>query len=187
MKNGSAITGVSAAFVIVALAGAPALGQSSVEEVVIPEQAEQQTLTDDLIGQSVYSRLQGSEDLEQVGTIESLLLNEDNRLTGVVLSMGGFLGFGAKSIAIAWDALEIEEFAPTEFVATIDMTVEELENAPAFKTLAEKEAERAQEQMQTEQMQGTGATGTTGGTGLGTGTGGATGGGIGGTGGTATE
>ena len=62
MENRFTIAGLSTALAV-ALAGAPALGQSATEEAVIPEQAEQQTLTDDLIGQTVYSRTGEAGDL----------------------------------------------------------------------------------------------------------------------------
>ncbi len=139
---------------------------------MIAEQDERQTLTDDLIGMPVYTLSAQTDGREHIGDIQSLLLNENNRLTGVVVSIGGFLGFGAKSVALDWDALEVEQFGQSGFVANVELTREDLEEAPAFKTLAQKRAEdeqrRAQEQMQQQQeemQQGTGSgTGTTGGT-----------------------
>ncbi len=159
---------LSAVLVSLALAGGPALAQ---DDAVISEQDERQTLTDDLIGMAVYSRNPDTEDRENIGRIDSLLLNDENQVTGVVISVGGFIGFGAKSVALDWDAVEVEQFGQTGFVANVEITREDLEAAPAFKTLAEKEAEedaeRAQQQMEQQQSTGTGGTGT-GGTGTGT-------------------
>ncbi len=170
VKNGrNLVAGVTAVLVSLALVGVPAMAQDQ-DEAVISEQAERETLTDDLIGMPVYTPNTETDGREHIGDIQSLLLNENNRLTGVVVSIGGFLGFGAKSVALDWESLEIEQFGQSGFVANVELTREELEEAPAFKTLAQKRAEeeqrRAQEQMeQQQQQQGTGGgTGTTGGT-----------------------
>lgn len=147
MTIGFRTTSRSLALLLAAsLAGSPAIAQTG--NAIIPEQDERQTLTDDLIGQPVLARTPETDDHENVGSIDGLLLNENNRLTGAVVSVGGFLGFGAKSIALDWNALEIEQFGETQYVVTIDMSREQLEEAPAFKTLAEKEAERARQQME---------------------------------------
>lgn len=155
-------TGFCAVLVSLVFTGGPVLAQG---DPIIPEQERQQVLTDDLIGMPVYGQNVETGEREEIGDIKSLLLNENNRVTGVVVSFGGFLGMGAKSVAIDWDALEVQQSGPTEFTATVDMTRAQIEEAPAFKTLARKEAERqAEEQMrqQQQQQQGTGvpATGT---------------------------
>lgn len=166
-------TGLSAVLVSLALAGGPVLAQ---DDAIIPEQDSRQLLTENLIGMPVYGQSQETDGRDKIGDVASLLLNEENRVTGVVVSFGGFLGFGAKSVAIDWDALEIEQFGQSGYAATVGMTRAEIEEAPAFKTLAQKEAERAEQQMREQQRmqqqqmqeQGTGVTGT--GTGTGTGT-----------------
>lgn len=142
--------GLSAALVSLAFAGNPALAQ---DDAIIPEQDSRQVMTENLIGMSVYGQSEETDELEKIGDVESLLLNKDNRVTGVVVSFGGFLGLGGKLVAIDWDALKLDEFGERAFMATVDMTLAEIEEAPAFKTLALKEAERAQQEMREERQE----------------------------------
>lgn len=146
------ITGLFVGLAALALAGGPALAQDA---AVIPEQDERQTLTDDLIGMPVYIRNAQTDARERIGSIQSLLLNEDSRLAGVVVSIGGVLGFGAKSVAMDWAAVELEQFGETGFVANVAMTREQLEEAPEFRTLTQVKAEEAieRERQQIEQQQ----------------------------------
>jgi len=165
MHTGSRLsTGIVTVLVAVALSSTPAPTQ---EEAVIPEQDERQTLTDDLIGMPVYTHKETTDGREKIGSIESLLLDEENRLTGVVVSVGGFLGFGAKSVALDWEVVEMRQWGTSGYVANVDMTRQQLEDAPSFKTLAQKqaeeaarrareEAERQQQEMLEQQQQGTG-------------------------------
>lgn len=164
---------VSGALAAGALAGGAALGQS--EEALIEQQDERQILTDDLIGMNVYGRNTQSDSPDHIGTVESLLLDESNRLTGVVITFGGFLGFGAKKVAVDWEAIEMRKFSETNYGAFVEMTREQIEEAPEFKSLARVKAEEAAErerqqlEQQQQQQQGSG-TGTGGATGTGTGT-----------------
>lgn len=171
VKARNIATGLGVALVSLALAGTPAAAQ---DEAVITEQDERQTLTDDLIGMPVYTRSEDTDSRDQIGSIQSLLLDAENRLTGVVVSIGGFLGFGAKSVALDWDAVEVRQWGTSGFVANVEMTREDLEAAPEFKTLAQKQAEeaaeRAREEMERQQQEMLEDQST--GTGTGTGTGG---------------
>lgn len=44
---------------------------------------------------------------EEVGEIDELVIGRDGRLIAVVVGVGGMLGLGEKSVAVAWDELEI--------------------------------------------------------------------------------
>ena len=67
---------------------------------------------------------------ETIGTIDDLLLDrEDGSVTAAIVSVGGFLGFGAKQIAVKWQDLE-EEYDGSEIV--LALTREEAEAAPEF-------------------------------------------------------
>jgi sporulation protein YlmC with PRC-barrel domain len=115
---------------------------------VIAVQSEEEARMDKLIGMSVSNSLE-----EDVGEVQDVLFNKDGSITGVVLSVGGFLGIGDKLVALPWDAVEVQY---EEDVVLITATREQLEAAPPFKTLeevqAEEEAQRAVEQQQ-QQMQ----------------------------------
>lgn len=137
---------------LVAVFMATAAAQTAVEEGAVPPpeetlittQKERQMLSSDLLGTAVLNP-QG----EQVGRLESLLFDEDQKIVGGIVSVGGFLGIGAKSVALSWDAFEVRQ---DEQVILLDLAREQLEAAPTFKDLAqieaEAEAERARQQMQ---------------------------------------
>jgi sporulation protein YlmC with PRC-barrel domain len=55
-----------------------------------------------MIGSSVYN-----DENQQVGSIDDLLLSNDNKVTIAVVSVGGFLGLGSKLIAVPYDHLKI--------------------------------------------------------------------------------
>jgi hypothetical protein len=115
---------------------------------VIEEQSSNETLSEDLIGLSVVTQQDGTE--RAVGSVEALLFDEDDALTGVVVSVGGFLGFGAKQVALSYDAIDLQKANGAPVSAVIDMTREQLEDAPAFKTQAVLRQEREQERIRRE-------------------------------------
>ena len=114
----------------------------------IEVQDEAQFLADDeVIGKDVVNVAD-----EEVGTIADLVMDQEQKLVGVVLSVGGFLGIGEK-----WVAIPVEEvdFPTDEQPARLRVAVTEdqLKNAPDFMTLEEVEAERAAEQAQQQAME----------------------------------
>ena len=61
-------------------------------EAVIPAQAAGDVRAEKLIGMTVYDT-----NGDKVGAVKDILFNEQGQATGVVLSVGGVLGLGAKS------------------------------------------------------------------------------------------
>jgi hypothetical protein len=84
---------------------------------------------------------------EKVGTITDLVMDQDQKLVGVVLSVGGFLGIGEKWVAIPVDQVDFPTpEQPARLVVAV--TEEQLKNAPDFTTRQEVEAEEAAAQAQ---------------------------------------
>jgi sporulation protein YlmC with PRC-barrel domain len=78
-----------------------------------------------LIGASVKNT-QG----ENIGKIDELVIDpHDARIKAAVVSVGGVLGIGAKSVAVPWDKLTMGSERDTVVVA---MGKEELEQAPGW-------------------------------------------------------
>jgi sporulation protein YlmC with PRC-barrel domain len=132
---------------------APAAGTTGPEETIIPEQAETQLLAADLMEASVLGP-----DSEEVGSVEDLILDEQLKITGVVVGVGGFLGIGKKEVGLNWEQAKLMEAADTgKKTITISMTKADLEAAPDFQTKAEREAEEQaaaqQQQLQQQQLQ----------------------------------
>ncbi len=80
---------------------------------------------DDVIGKSVKHRESG----EEIGSIEDLIIGEDGRVAGVVLSTGAFLGLGGQEVGLGWDELQQSE-EDGEISFSVDMDEEQLRNQP---------------------------------------------------------
>ena len=59
---------------------------------------------DEVIGTDVLNDMD-----EKVGTIADLVMDQDQKLVGVVLSVGGFLGIGDKWVAVPVEQIELPE------------------------------------------------------------------------------
>ena len=116
-------------------AEAPADGQ-------IVEQAPDTYQASDLIGADVNST-----EGEHVGEITDILLDDQNKVTGYVISVGGFLGIGDREVGVSAESLSVVETPEGERHIVLAQTREQLENAPEFVTLEEqREAEEAERQ-----------------------------------------
>ena len=102
---------------------------------------------DEVIGKDVVNIMD-----EEVGTIADLVMDRDQKLVGVVLSVGGFLGIGSKWVAVSVDQID---FPTAEQPARllVAVTEEQLKNAPDFTTRAAVEAQKAAELAQQQAMQ----------------------------------
>ncbi len=84
--------------------------------------------SENLTGANVYS----SED-DDVGTISELILDDQGQITQVIVDIGGFLGIGAKPVALTLDELELlQEDDGEDIRAYAPMTREELEALPEY-------------------------------------------------------
>ena len=88
---------------------------------------------------------------EKVGTIADLVMDQDQKLVGAVLSVGGFLGIGEKWVGIPVDQIDFpSEDMPARLL--IAVTEEQLKNAPDFQTRDQVEAQAAVDQAQDQAM-----------------------------------
>jgi sporulation protein YlmC with PRC-barrel domain len=93
-------TKLLAAAATAALAAGPALAQ----DVLVSSQGPNELRADWIVGANVTST-QG----ETIGSIQDIILDGDEGdVTAAVVSVGGFLGFGAKNIAVDWNELQID-------------------------------------------------------------------------------
>jgi hypothetical protein len=89
---------------------------------------------------------------EKVGTIADLVMDQDQKLVGAVLSVGGFLGMGEKWVAVPVDQIDFPaEDQPARLL--IAVTEEQLKNAPDFRTRDEVEAQATIDQAQQQAME----------------------------------
>ena len=118
---------------------APVSGQILVQE-------ENTILANELIGQALYDP-----DKAKIGSISDLILSKDGKsVDGFVIGVGGFLGIGAKSVALKMDRLKMTPDPDGKMQLMMDIKKEELANAPTFKSKAEQEAEKQAERTRTQ-------------------------------------
>jgi hypothetical protein len=127
----------------------------------ITQQATTQKLAETYIGMKVENP-----NKENVGKISDLIFDDQNRIVGAVVSVGGFLGIGDKHVGLAWNELKIQ--GDREPVAVVTLTKDQLKSAPQFKTQADLQAQQEAERKKLEQpakpAMGGGSSGAGGGT-----------------------
>ena len=70
---------------------------------------------------------------EEVGAVSDLIIDQDGQVVGIVVGVGGFLGMGAKDVAIGWDDVQ-KSGSANELELRIDQSRESLLSAPEFET-----------------------------------------------------
>jgi sporulation protein YlmC with PRC-barrel domain len=66
-----------------------------------------------------------------IGEVSDVLLDKDGHVTAVILSVGGFLGLGAKYVSVPFNALRITEKDGKRYLV-MDTTKEALTSAPGY-------------------------------------------------------
>jgi hypothetical protein len=129
--------------------------QMAEEKKAAPEQMSFMTVQDDaqiLASDEVIGTEVHNINDEKVGSIADLVMDQDHKLAGVVLSVGGFLGVGDKWVAVPVDQIELPKGdQPARLMVAV--TAEQLKNAPDFITKAATEAEQAAAQQQSTMQQ----------------------------------
>jgi len=125
---GRARLGVLAGVVLLlplALPFSGALTGAWADEPLRPAQHDTEVLVSWLVGTAVLSPEGGS-----IGRVVDLLLDpSDGSVTAAVIEVGGFLGYGAKRIAVRWPALDLS-YDGSEI--RLDLSRRGAEEAPAF-------------------------------------------------------
>lgn len=128
-------------------AAAPQVGQpQSGAASFLAEQQEGHWLTSNLIGRNVLTP-----DGDTIGQVAALEIGPEGQVTSLVMTVGGFLGLGARQVAVPFEVVEHITGEPGDHQLILATTAEEIEAAPDFKTLVQKrqeeEAVRAQREM----------------------------------------
>ncbi|MBI5263537.1 MAG: DUF4142 domain-containing protein [Bradyrhizobium sp.] len=122
-------------------------GDAQTRQAIISQPAPNHMLGSKLRGTTVY----GANDAN-VGEINDIILTTDGRIAAVVVGVGGFLGIGEKDVAIPFSQINIRELERTttgmaaqerqgrsagpQRIYLRDMTRQDLEQAPTFRTEA---------------------------------------------------
>lgn len=132
--------------------GAPQGGEAPAGAPFITQQQSSQTLASSVIGMSIHNGT--GKDAQDIGKVTDLILDQDHKLAGVVVGVGGFLGIGQKDVGIPWN--KVAQINPETHVAIVNMSKEALEKAPPFTSAEQKKAEKEQEKMKAQQSQPSG-------------------------------
>jgi sporulation protein YlmC with PRC-barrel domain len=112
-------------------------------EAVIPAQRANEVRAETLIGTTVFSP-----DGDKVGTVKDILFDTNGKATGLVLSVGGIMGLGAKSVGLTWEEVDVQ---PEPKLLQVKYTEDQLEAAPTFKTQEAQQAEADAQRVQSQQ------------------------------------
>ena len=119
---------------------APVAGQ------IVAQDANTILASRDFIGQTVYAP-----DKAKIGSISDLILSKDGKsVQGFVIGVGGFLGIGERNVALNMDKLKMSHNADGSVLLTMDMTKDELSNAPAFKSKRDQDVEKKRSETPTQ-------------------------------------
>jgi sporulation protein YlmC with PRC-barrel domain len=80
---------------------------------------------EELIGTAVQNP-----DGENLGTIEDAMLDGDGKISGLVVSFGGFLGFGESTVEVGLDEVEFMSDGADNIIVTTNLQPEDLEDRP---------------------------------------------------------
>ena len=69
---------------------------------------------------------------ESIGKIDEIYLDKDAKVTDVVISVGGFLGVGAKDVAMKWSDIKQSRDGKS-IVLTTSLSKDELKSMPDYK------------------------------------------------------
>ena len=95
-------------------------------DAIIAAESSGEIRADKLIGMKVYNA-----DGKEVGKVKDVLFDKDGTAKGVVLSVGGVLGIGAKPVGLQWKEIDLQ---PEQQAVKVNYSKEQLEAAPSFKT-----------------------------------------------------
>jgi sporulation protein YlmC with PRC-barrel domain len=76
---------------------------------------------------------------ETVGSINDVYLDDSGKIQAVIVSVGGFLGVGAKAVAVKWDDIKYGKDGKS-LMLTTSLTKDALTAMPDYKTERQKPA-----------------------------------------------
>lgn len=108
--------------------GAAPTGEATIDTQGMGEAAAEAAAgitADALIGADVHDV-----DGVRVSTVSDLVLNADGQVSHILIDVGGFLGIGARTVAVAMPEIEIETAAEGDVSLYLSMTEEQIAELP---------------------------------------------------------
>ncbi|MET0749224.1 MAG: PRC-barrel domain-containing protein [Rhizobium sp.] len=119
-------------------ASAPASTTPTQTGSYLTQQSQDQVSANTYIGQSVYN---GGN--ESIGKVSDLIMQKQGGIVAAVVGVGGFLGIGAKNVAVPIANISVAQNEDGTVKLTTSESVDSLKAAPEFKTLEMQSAEKA--------------------------------------------
>jgi sporulation protein YlmC with PRC-barrel domain len=130
--EGSAVTDDSAA----TSDGSAVTEDLAQAEKFIGQQQQEELLASEFIGATVYNSAD-----ENLGSVSDIVLAKEGGIEAAVIGVGGFLGIGAKNVAVSFDEIEQSTDEDGNLKLILNASKEELDAAPEYTTLAEMKRE----------------------------------------------
>jgi sporulation protein YlmC with PRC-barrel domain len=153
MKQRSVAVLGALALILPALAVAQQQQQQRQAQHAVTQIEANQFKVDRLAGTDVKNH-----DGETIGTVDDVLLGKDGRVAAVIVSTGGVLGIGEKTVALQWDQVEVTRDSddPEKLRVRVAMSEDELKNLPEFdadvsRTVAQQQPQQRQERQERQQ------------------------------------
>ncbi len=80
----------------------------------------------------VLGRMVIDDGSREIGRIVDVVVDPSGQPRAVVVDVGGFMGVGSRRVAVAWSAVHVPPPGASDARVTIDMTDEQIRNAPAY-------------------------------------------------------
>ena len=87
---------------------------------------------DTVLSSSLTGKTVTTSDGAEAGTISDLIISLDGRVEGIILNMGGFMGYGGRNVAVGVDRLQIRDVIAGVPQLEIKATKAELDATPDF-------------------------------------------------------
>ena len=115
--------------------------QVAATDKFLSQQQDGQMLASNVMGQTVYD---GSGN--NLGSVNDIVLDKDGKMAAVVIGVGGFLGIGQKNVAVSIEAINRTTDENGNLKLVLNASKDEIDQAPAFTTLADLKAQQMQPQ-----------------------------------------
>ncbi len=113
--------------------------QVATTDKFLAQQSDGQMLASSVMGKTVYNTAG-----DNLGSVNDIVLDQDGRIVAVVIGVGGFLGIGQKSVAVSIAAIDRTTDENGNPKLILNASNDELDQAPAFMTLADLKAKEQQ-------------------------------------------
>lgn len=108
-------------------AGAP---PAAPDAAALTKASDGQILASGFLGKSVYSG--DGDNAETIGKLNDFVIGPDGMVQAAVIGVGGFLGVGAKDVAVAANQLKLSTRSDGNSWLVLNTTKDQLSAAPAF-------------------------------------------------------